>query len=568
MAVLFARSGERKRAQLGSPLLVTLLAGVIVYACSEPPTGTRRTGSPSGATSTDEQSLPSGSDTAPLPPPATDAGEPPATLPTDAFQSAQVCATCHKAIFAQWSTAMHSRSLTSPLMIAETNQGVRGPYAAAPNPDPKRFCVNCHAPSAARVTTSPSIPLGDDTTLWQEGLTCTGCHQFNGTATSGGGGYSTAYMKGLQPGNTIFGPLVDPGQSAFHESARSDAFDRPNTMCGNCHNVNFDINQDGRIEKGTDLVLQQTWDEYVTDYKAVGGTETCISCHMPVLPGQRQAADGVPDSPSNREVHDHSFHGVDYPLDDLAFRDATRASRTALLKSAATLEIEQNSVASAGGNVTLRVSVTNSGSGHNLPTGFAFVRQMWLEVRVLGGNNDNVIASSGLLANAASDLCDADILGDTANPLSALVTGCAAGPDTSLVSFQQKLVNAVELARDSLGNVVKDQLGQPLIKETAGSREVLLQLLPGGVVARKRPVDGTTLGLLRPFEKRTFAYTLATNGATARRVAVRLLFRNTPPYFVKGLAAEEPQDVPQLDTLVNNLEVIEMASVTANVPAQ
>lgn len=540
--------------------MLVLVVGVGAYACEPTTSSYPRNGS--AVEDPVDAAAPARDDEA-LPPPA-DGGAPPPTLPTSAFKSAQVCASCHQSIVTQWSGSMHSRSLTSPLMIAETNQGVRGPYAAVPDPDPKRFCVNCHAPSAARVSTSPSIPLGDDSTLWKEGLTCQGCHQFNGAAASGGGGLSTAYMKGLQPGNTVFGPLADPAPSKAHASARSDAFDRPNTMCGNCHNVNLDLNGDGKIEKGTDLVLQQTWDEYVTDYKAVGGTGTCISCHMPVVTALKKVTDGVESKAPDREVHDHSFRGVDYALDDAAQRTATRASRTALLRSAATLVIEPGTLTANATTTNLRVTVTNTNTGHNLPTGFAFVRQMWLEVRALS-NGGNVLASSGLLPTAASDLCDNDLISDTSNPLSTLIADCD-GADRSLVSFQQKLVSAVELARDPAGNIVKDQLGQPLIRAANGSREVLLQLLPGGVVARKRPVDGVTLGLLRPFEARSFNYALATNGATARRVSVRLLFRNTPPYFVRGLAVGQPQDVPGLATMVNNLEVIEMAAVEMNVP--
>ena len=33
----------------------------------------------------------------------------------------------------------------------------------------------------------------------------------------------------------------------------------------------------------------------------------------------------------------------------------------------------------------LRVRITNVGAGHNVPTGFAFARQMWLEVKAFDG---------------------------------------------------------------------------------------------------------------------------------------------------------------------------------------
>lgn len=88
---------------------------------------------------------------APLPPTwSEDASVPPA--PHDRFASSQTCAGCHPTQFAQWSKSMHARALTGPIMVAQTNQDARGPLADVPGPDPKRMCVNCHAPTAAAVT--------------------------------------------------------------------------------------------------------------------------------------------------------------------------------------------------------------------------------------------------------------------------------------------------------------------------------------------------------------------------------------------------------------------------------
>lgn len=552
-----SRRGDRVRRPSNLLLPIALFVVSAAYACVEPDRD-------SLTRSETNANAPEPRDDLPLPAHPADAGPSAAPLPTDAFASAKSCASCHSAIYAQWSTSMHSRSLTGPIMIAQTNQGIRGPYAATANPDPKRLCVNCHSPSAARVTTSPTLPLGDDSTLWREGVSCQTCHQFDGPAASGSAGYSTGFMKHLKPGTRVFGPLSNPAPSAAHSSGTSDGFERPNTMCGNCHNVNYDNDRDGQIVRGTDLVLQQTWDEYVTDYKAVGGTGTCISCHMPAVAGLDRVVDAPPAGTPPRVVRDHSFVGVDYALDDATHRTQTRPARTALLRSAATIAIEPGSAAAGPNAVTFRVAITNSNTGHNLPTGFAFARQMWLEVRALDAQGA-VVASSGVLTSPSADLCESEVLGDTANPLATSVSGCS-GVDASLVHFQQKLVSGVEPLRDAQGNVTKDHLGQPIVRATAASREVLLQLLPGGVVARRRPVDTSALAALRPFETRSFAYSLPTNGAAARRVVVRLLFRALPPYFVRGLATAQPQDVPDLASLAENLDVIEMASATFELP--
>ena len=60
----------------------------------------------------------------------------------------------------------------------------------------------------------------------------------------------------------------------------------------------------------------------------------------------------------------------------VALGDADRA--TALLKSAAKVEVCGSEIASPSASVT--VTVTNVGAGHYLPTGLTEIRQMWLQV--------------------------------------------------------------------------------------------------------------------------------------------------------------------------------------------
>jgi hypothetical protein len=508
---------------------------------------------------------PDGGDQQPLPPPPSwspDAGDSGPPAMAGEFTSAQTCGHCHTTIFAQWSTSMHSRALTSPVTIAQANQALAKPLAGQPSPDPQRICINCHSPNAALVSKSTQIPL-DQGSLWKEGVSCETCHQFTGRPASAGAGYSTGYMHGLSPGGTMFGNLDAPVDNAFHTTGTADGFQRANTMCGNCHDVSFDNNHDGVILKGSDLVLQQTWDEYVLGYKAFGGQETCISCHMPVVQGLTRAADGasIPGQQKTqappRQVHDHSFVGVDYPLDDVAATQASASARQSLLQSAAQMFIDRGSVGAGSFGVGFRVVLGNTGTGHYLPSGFAFTRQMWLEVtaRDVAGN---VVGSSGRLVNPNDDLCDATTLLEFGNPLARYVQGCAAGVDDELVSFQQELVNKAQLALEN--GLQFDNLGQPLIETSFfGGHEASLQWLEGGVVPRTRLFDNQKVGALQPFEFRSFGYDLRTFGSAAT-LRVRLLFRNLPPYFLRALAAGQPSaETPQLAPLVGNVQTVEMA---------
>ena len=55
-------------------------------------------------------------------------------------------------------------------------------------------------------------------------------------------------------------------------------------------------------------------------------------------------------------------------------------------------------------------------------------------------------------------------------------------------------------------------------------------------------------------------------GRTPQRVRVRLLFRATPPYFLRALAkSQTPADGPNLNGFVGNLEINEMARVETDI---
>jgi hypothetical protein len=487
--------------------------------------------------------------------------------PHNPFASSASCQGCHATIYAQWSKSMHSHALTSPVTIAQTNQVVKGPFASEASPDPLRFCINCHSPTAAAVTTTATLPQ-DAFSYPNEGVSCIGCHQFNGDSSLGGAGVSTGFLAALIPGSDYFAALDTPIGNSLHGSMTGKAYQRTDDLCANCHDVNYDRNHDGQILKGVDLVLQQTFDEYL-DYQRLGGQETCISCHMPVIPGLTRAADGasIPsqqfaDAPP-RQVHDHSFVGVDYALDDPAQSAAQNQARTGLLRSAAAMSINRNSVTRNQNGVSFSVSVSNTGAGHNIPTGFAFTRQVWLEVTATDAFNV-VQFSSGLLANPSTDdLCDSATLNEQGDPMIQYVQGCN-DIDQQLVTFQQKLVDKVAIELDGNGFPVLDQDGQPVLIEDFFGHETWLQYLAGGVVARQRGIDGTNLGAIPAGTTKTFLYTAPVN--TPLHVSVRLLFRNLPPYFLRALAAGQPaSEMPQVAPLISNVAVVEMATDAVDV---
>jgi hypothetical protein len=282
---------------------------------------------------------------------------------------------------------------------------------------------------------------------------------------------------------------------------------------------------------------------------------------MPLLPETRAAEHAdIPfeqdgDAPKRR-VHDHSFVGADYPLDDRAARDALRPARQALLNRAGSLKLVPDSLVSTGNSLHFAIEVSNTGTGHNLPGGFAFVRQMWLEVTLLDGAGRS-IASSGALASPADDLCDSSLVDDTQNPLRAFLKGCTAS-DPLLVNFQQMLLDVAQIKHGADGGPVLDRRGEALLERAPGGVETAIQHLTSGAIPRVRPFDHKPTQALSAGDAHAFPYSFALGaGGAPKGLRVRLLFRTNPPYFLRALG---------LAALTDNLEVTEMARLETALP--
>jgi hypothetical protein len=418
------------------------------------------------------------------------------------------------------------------------------------------MCINCHGPAVATMIDGDTLPLRSNRQT--EGVECTSCHQLTEPVKPGGGALQGVYNANLARGDIYYGPLKGPIGNAYHKSDKVAMWDEPEKLCATCHDVNYDRNGDGQIHKAVDLVLQTTFDEYQS-YRKGGGKSSCMDCHMPVVPGLTNAADGasVPfDRDYNgppRVVHEHSFVGVDYPLDTVKKRDPQKPKRQALLANAALFDVEQST---QGNTLALKFTITNQ-TGHNLPTGFAFARQMWIELVVV--ENGRTVFQSGVLAHPGDDLCDDGTFGEATNPLRPFVRGCSA-VDTNLVNLQAKLVDKIAALADASGNPVKDADGEFVLIQSKAGNETYLQHLTSGGVARTRPVDKANLGAIPPLGSKSFTYKIPIERGKTGTFTARLLFRNLPPYWVRAMTAEPaPGGAPKLDPLIDNIQTEEMA---------
>jgi hypothetical protein len=246
---------------------------------------------------------------------------------------------------------MHAKALSDPLYklkLEEADKATNG--ALGP------FCNACHGPVAVMAGEIEGVDQSRLSDVGAEGVTCDFCHQVTGT--SGQIGNTSVVLKA---DGTKRAQLRDPvaphpaAYSAFHETAE---------FCGNCHNVDH---------PGNGMHLEATYTEWKEGPYAAEGI-VCQDCHMTPGPGVTKpnpgtAAGGGPQRP---HIYTMTFAGGNVGLGDAALAEER-------LKAAATLDLQVPEIV-ASGSVPVKVTITNSGAGHYLPTGLTEVRQMWLEV--------------------------------------------------------------------------------------------------------------------------------------------------------------------------------------------
>jgi len=488
-----------------------------------------------------------------------------------AFERSEECANCHAAIVKQWRGSMHAQAMFRATMVAQTNQDLKTTLKGTQGPDPKDLCINCHGPVGAALSGQSELPLAAtglfaDQELLMEGISCVACHQYNGKSFPGKAALSQ-FKDGYRPGRTYFGPHDDPVPNSFHQSQGSPLFREPGELCQNCHSVNYDLNGDGKIEKGKDLVLQTIFEEWQY-YKKQGNGAGCVDCHMPVSESKRSAeAAWIPfeqdyEGPA-RQVREHTFIGADHRIDIPEAEDPHAEARRRLLQSAASVSIEPQSLVAQGNTLAFKVTVANSGTGHRLPGGFAFVRQMWLEAVVKSATGE-VLASSGTVQSPEHDVCDPGMFTGLSQSILPFTLGCAE-PDPLLANFQAVLLDHIEAAKTPDGSPDIDALGHPRLAAKEGAQETFLQHFTSGPVARLRGIDNKPNPPLDPGEARTlgYAFDLGARIGEAREVQVRLLFRAFAPYFLRALGKNQaPNEVP-VAPMVKNLRVDTVASATA-----
>lgn len=305
-----------------------------------------------------------------------------------AFRSAEVCRSCHPDHYEQWSLSAHRYAMHDPVFQALT---LRRQDDLLGHED--GHCTACHSPIATR---SGDVRPGDTfeqlAPISLEGVTCEACHKVSGLDRPNNAGHQ------YDPEGPMFGTLPEGSESPFH-GVQFSSLHQTSEFCAGCHDV---------IEEA--VVLEQPYQEWSTSTSSQNDV-ACQSCHMRSRPGYAS-----PLGPWRESVHDHTFVGVDIPIDGGELteeeRETLRTSIEGLLANTASMGIEP--VDTSSGALTFHVSVTNDVEGHNLPTGSTFYRQMWIELIVFDASGEPILSRGTLDENGRlSNVGDEDIFHST-----------------------------------------------------------------------------------------------------------------------------------------------------------
>ena len=222
----------------------------------------------------------------------------------------------------------------------------------------------------------------------------------------------------------------------------------------------------------------------------------------------------------HKPTHLHTFVGVDYHLEpDMPYpkghskngensriQAQTIRNIEKLMKIAAAIKVKKVNSSSVD------VQIANLATGHHLPAGFAFAREMWIEVAVDKGNGFRVVAG-GSPSRPGQPLNNTEQL-----------EKFRAGKAGKLKNFQAVLWNGDE------GRIASDgRHGETVLQNEC---KIVLK----GKKARDHGFFDRQL-FLKPGEIRTLNVSVdRADLKSADRVRVRLRFRNYPPEFLEQLA--------------------------------
>ncbi|NIA09271.1 MAG: cytochrome c family protein, partial [Nitrospiraceae bacterium] len=301
------------------------------------------------------------------------------------FDDPTVCAGCHAEIYKQWNGSMHSNAYTDPVyrkldeMASNETDGLTDEY-----------CIKCHSPIGyltGEILPADRSNMGE---ISKKGVQCDFCHIV--TAVSGING-----AFDVEPGKVKRGPYDD--STPIYHTAEFSELHTSAEFCGGCHNV---------YQYTNNLPIEMTYDEWKASPYNTGDPETstpCQHCHMTHGITHFEANPGVVASggPERDHWYTHYFVGGNAPLPGILGSEKHSELAVERLQSAASLEMDIPENIAAGEQMSIDVIVTNTGAGHNLPTGLSEARQVWIDVTVMDSTGREIFRSGAIDENGHID---------------------------------------------------------------------------------------------------------------------------------------------------------------------
>ncbi len=417
------------------------------------------------------------------------------------FQRAEQCRQCHQRQYDEWIGSMHAYGQVSPVFAA-FNDKVK-------NMGTGPFCVRCHTPIGIAIGETGTTPNDERAPISLMGVQCDVCHRIEKNHGLVNGKFP------LSPGRTKYG-IFGSGENGtkkavrnpFHRSRQGD-FLKTSEFCGTCHDV---VDPKG-------LRIEEAFTEWKESEYATKGI-TCQDCHMRALPGKANQKKimgpaammfgvNLPDRP----LSDHSFIGPDnHLIDSFPYPDNPEENariqrnylekKTYLLQNCATVEIIAPEVVSPSSKFDVEVTITNTGAGHGIPTGFTAERQVWIEIIVKDADGKVLFVSGDLDGNK-----------DLRNHHSHAVESGEVPLDEWLVNLQSQFVRG---------------------RADGTVEEVLLPTLAFDIIKHNVMPNESKSGI--------YPITLPTDAKGPITVDVRLRYRNLPPYLLDLLGVGELKD--------------------------
>ncbi|WP_406660080.1 multiheme c-type cytochrome [Methanolobus sp. ZRKC3] len=299
----------------------------------------------------------------------------PGEYSSDEFTLTSKCTSCHAFAYSEWEGTMHSNAYVDPFYLKEVE-------AASKDTDGlvDTFCSRCHTPIGVVSEEIPPIDGSQMSEIAKEGVQCDFCHTVSGSTGVGNAPFI------VTPGDTKWGPF-DDSKSAFHESEYLELQTR-SEFCGMCHEVIHPVNG---------LVIDDTYSTWKSGPYAQEDV-SCQDCHMTPGITKFEANPGRAGSgaPKREHISLHSIVGGNAFITEMLGAGKEKQLAIERLQKAASLEIEVPDTAVAGEEVKVEVHITNSGAGHNIPTGVSEIRQIWLELKVTDSTEKEIYLTGNL----------------------------------------------------------------------------------------------------------------------------------------------------------------------------